>query len=172
MIFLLKVFENDDRLYPQSTPTEKKDFIDNIESFLREKYMELRIDVGQVSLLENLLNQWTTISLLGKIEYELEDIQNEKGEILLERFNEIIDKVILEQPVIPFIYEKLGVRYRHYFIDEFQDTSKLQWSNLIPLVSHSLEGLDDKQRKGSLILVGDPKQAIYGWRGGVQMLVY
>ena len=84
---------------------------------------------------------------MGKIEYELEDIQNEKGEILLERFNEIIDKVILEQPVIPFIYEKLGVKYRHYFIDEFQDTSKLQWSNLIPLVSHSLEGLDDKQRK-------------------------
>ena len=163
---LLKFFENDDKLYPQSTPTEKKDFIDNIESFLREKYMELRMDVGQVYLFENLLSQWTTLSLLGKIEYELEDIQNEKGEILLERFNEIIDKVILEQPVIPFIYEKLGVRYRHYFIDEFQDTSKLQWSNLIPLVSHSLEGLDDKQREGSLILVGDPKQAIYGWRGG------
>ena len=52
--------------------------------------MELRMDVGQVYLFENLLSQWTTLSLLGKIEYELEDIQNEKGEILLERFNEII----------------------------------------------------------------------------------
>ena len=128
--------------------------------------MELRMNIGKIFLLQNLINQWTTLSLLGQMEYELQEIQNEKGEILLERFNEIIAKVVLEQPVIPFIYEKLGVRYRHYFIDEFQDTSKLQWNNLTPLISDSLESLDDEKKKGSLLLVGDPKQAIYGWRGG------
>jgi len=163
---LFEIFENGEKICPKSVSIEKKDFIDRITAFIREKYMELRMNIGKIFLLQNLINQWTTLSLLGQMEYELQEIQNEKGEILLERFNEIIAKVVLEQPVIPFIYEKLGVRYRHYFIDEFQDTSKLQWNNLTPLISDSLESLDDEKKKGSLLLVGDPKQAIYGWRGG------
>jgi ATP-dependent exoDNAse (exonuclease V) beta subunit len=43
-----------------------------------------------------------------------------------------ITREIQNQPA-PFIYERLGERYRHFFIDEFQDTSEMQWQNLIPL---------------------------------------
>ena len=76
-----------------------------------------------------------------------------------------ISSIIKDQPV-PYIFERLGERYKHYFIDEFQDTSILQWSNLIPLISNSLETEYKSDFRGSLYLVGDPKQAIYRWRGG------
>jgi ATP-dependent exoDNAse (exonuclease V) beta subunit len=59
----------------------------------------------------------------------------------------------------------LGERYRHFFIDEFQDTSEMQWQNLIPLIDNALSGQDDYGVKGTLMIVGDPKQSIY-WRGG------
>ncbi|WP_431137803.1 UvrD-helicase domain-containing protein, partial [Psychroserpens mesophilus] len=55
----------------------------------------------------------------------------------------------------------IGQRFQNYFIDEMQDTSVLQWQNLIPLIDNALA-----QEKSSLLLVGDAKQAIYRWRGG------
>ena len=60
----------------------------------------------------------------------------------------------------PFIYEKIGSNFQHYLIDEFQDTSGLQWNNFRPLVENSL---DNGQRN---LVVGDVKQSIYRWRGG------
>jgi ATP-dependent exoDNAse (exonuclease V) beta subunit len=50
----------------------------------------------------------------------------------------------------------LGERYRHFFIDEFQDTSEMQWQNLIPLIDNALSGQDDFGDKGTLMIVGDP----------------
>ena len=100
-------------------------------------------------------------------------MQLAENRLLLSRFNEMIDKEIsgLETP---YIYERMGEKYRYYFIDEFQDTSRLQWKNLIPLISNALQGLDNDQQMGSLLLVGDPKQSIYRWRGGdnLQFLNY
>ena len=60
----------------------------------------------------------------------------------------------------PAAFCRLGERYVHYLIDEFQDTSHSQWEGMSPLIENSLsEG-------GTLFFVGDTKQAIYGWRGG------
>src|SRR5690606_30910648 len=80
-------------------------------------------------------------------------------------FNNIIHYEIQNQPA-PFIYEKLGDRYTHFFIDEFQDTSQMQWEKLAPLIENSLSGQNDYGERGSLMIVGDPKQSIYRWRGG------
>ena len=52
-------------------------------------------------------------------------------------FNTIIHNQIKDQPA-PFIYERLGERYKHFFIDEFQDTSEMQWQNFIPLIDNAL----------------------------------
>ena len=60
----------------------------------------------------------------------------------------------------PFIYERVGTRYFHYLLDEFQDTSSMQWKNLFPLLKESLA-----QMRTNLI-VGDVKQSIYRWRNG------
>ena len=80
--------------------------------------------------------------------------------MLISEFNSIISKEIQNQPT-PFIYERIGEKFKHYFIDEFQDTSVLQWENLIPLLDNSLSA-----ENGTTMLVGDAKQAIYRWRGG------
>jgi len=102
---------------------------------------------------------------LNAIQKELKIIQEEKDQLSISEFNTLIAREIKDQPA-PFIYERLGEKYRHYFIDEFQDTSQMQWENLIPLIGNAMEGEDELGNSGSLFLVGDPKQAIYRWRGG------
>ncbi|MGB9893130.1 MAG: UvrD-helicase domain-containing protein [Candidatus Saccharicenans sp.] len=64
----------------------------------------------------------------------------------------------LDQDLVPDIYFCLGTAIYHYLIDEFQDTSPLQWQNLQPLIENALS------QGGSLFIVGDTKQAIYGFR--------
>ena len=74
----------------------------------------------------------------------------------ISNFNKLINKIIVNQPSA-FIYEKIGKRYKNFLIDEFQDTSILQWQNLLPLI---VDSVDDNQS----LIVGDAKQSIYRWR--------
>ena len=67
---------------------------------------------------------------------------------------------------VPYIYEKLGNKYSYFLIDEFQDTSNMQWQNLLPLIKNTLSGLNQHQELGKNILFGDVKQAIYRFRNG------
>lgn len=104
------------------------------------------------------------LSLLNTVSNELAKIQEEQNVLSISEFNAIIHREIQNQPA-PFIYERLGERYRHFFIDEFQDTSEMQWQNLIPLIDNATSSEIDGE-KGTLMIVGDPKQSIYRWRGG------
>lgn len=111
------------------------------------------------------LKNITPLSLLNTVSNELSKIQKEQNILSIAEFNAIIHEQIQNQPA-PFIYERLGERYRHFFIDEFQDTSEMQWQNLIPLIDNALSSEDLQGERGSLMIVGDPKQSIYRWRGG------
>ena len=110
------------------------------------------------------LKNITPLSLLNTISNELSKIQEEQNVLSISEFNAIIHREIQNQPA-PFIYERLGERYRHFFIDEFQDTSEMQWQNLIPLIDNATSS-EINGEKGTLMVVGDPKQSIYRWRGG------
>jgi ATP-dependent exoDNAse (exonuclease V) beta subunit len=110
------------------------------------------------------LKNITPLSLLNTVSNELAKIQSEQNVLSITEFNAIIHREIQNQPA-PFIYERLGERYRHFFIDEFQDTSEMQWQNLIPLIDNATSSEFDGE-KGTLMIVGDPKQSIYRWRGG------
>ncbi|WP_310379625.1 UvrD-helicase domain-containing protein [Flavobacterium sp.] len=110
------------------------------------------------------LKNITPLSLLNTVSKELSKIQEEQNVLSIAEFNSIIHREIQNQPA-PFIYERLGERYRHFFIDEFQDTSEMQWQNLIPLIDNATSSEIDGE-KGTLMIVGDPKQSIYRWRGG------
>jgi ATP-dependent helicase/nuclease subunit A len=98
-------------------------------------------------------------SLLSELNKLVEEISRERNVVLISEFNRRIAAIVLTEPV-PFIYERLGEKYRHLLIDEFQDTSVLQWNNLLPLVENAVAN------GGLSLAVGDAKQAIYRWRGG------
>ncbi|WP_426492255.1 UvrD-helicase domain-containing protein [Hymenobacter sp. 102] len=99
------------------------------------------------------------VSLLSELSKAVDQISRDRGVVLIAEFNRRIAQIVLREPV-PFLYERLGDRYQHLLIDEFQDTSVLQWNNLLPLVENALG-------QGNLSLaVGDAKQSIYRWRGG------
>ena len=132
---------------------------------LLQYYQNIKQLIYKRGLFSNINRNIVPFALLNAIQKELKIIQEEKDQLSISEFNTLIAKEIKDQPA-PFIYERLGEKYRHYFIDEFQDTSQMQWENLIPLIGNAMEGEDELGNTGSLFLVGDPKQAIYRWRGG------
>lgn len=133
--------------------------------FLNSEYDGCRNLVMRYNFLRNVLNNLLPLTVLNAINQEIEVIMKEKNWLPISAFNTLISEQIRQQPT-PFIYERIGEIYRHFFLDEFQDTSVVQWQNLIPLISGSLGSVDDHGMPGSLMLVGDAKQAIYRWRGG------
>ncbi|AXG74008.1 ATP-dependent helicase [Flavobacterium arcticum] len=141
-----------------------RDAIEAIIPQLLATLQEVYNNYEKKNFYEAFLKNITPLSLLNSIGQELERIQKDQNVLSISEFNAIIHKEIQNQPA-PFIYERLGERYRHFFIDEFQDTSQMQWQNLIPLIDNALSS-EDMGVKGSLMLVGDPKQSIYRWRGG------
>ena len=88
---------------------------------------------------------------------EFETLMREKNVLCLDDSNTLLARIIAGSDT-PFVYEKLGVRYESFLLDEFQDTSVIQWENFLPLLRES-----DSNHKRSLI-VGDVKQSIYRWR--------
>lgn len=100
-----------------------------------------------------------------EIQDQLKFIEDENDLLMLSRFNVLINEQLRNEPSA-FIYEKVGEQYQHYFFDEFQDTSFLQWQNFLPLRDHILS-----EESTSFTLVGDPKQSIYRFRGGEAQLM-
>ena len=142
-----------------------KDAPQDLAPQLLAQYQAIKEVIYKRGLYANINRNIIPFALLNAIQKELKIIQEEKDQLSISEFNTLIAKEIKDQPA-PFIYERLGEKYRHYFIDEFQDTSQMQWENLIPLIGNAMEGEDELGTSGSLFLVGDPKQAIYRWRGG------
>ena len=139
---------------------EIENIIPELLQILTEIYKSFEKRDFYVAFLKNI----TPLSLLNTVSNELSKIQEEQNLLSISEFNAIIHREIQNQPA-PFIYERMGEKYRHFFIDEFQDTSEMQWQNLIPLIGNALDG-EENGEKGTLMIVGDPKQSIYRWRGG------
>jgi len=108
---------------------------------------------------EIVLANFYSFGLVADISRKLKEYKDENNLMLLADAPKFLNGVIRDSDT-PFIYEKVGSFFRNYLIDEFQDTSGLQWKNFQPLIMNSLD-----QGYTSLV-VGDVKQAIYRWRGG------
>jgi ATP-dependent helicase/nuclease subunit A len=104
-----------------------------------------------------ILKNFFTLGILSDLHTAVRSYAAERNLLLLADSNELLAGVIGQNDA-PFIYEKAGNRFEHFMIDEFQDTSNLQWNNFKPLLQNSLA-----QGFGNM-LVGDVKQAIYRWR--------
>lgn len=101
--------------------------------------------------------------LLSDINRNVRELCVENNTLLLSLTGEIIGGLVKDNDA-PFIYEKTGSRYDRFMIDEFQDTSRGQWSNFVPLLSNAVSEVSGDGTAVSL--VGDVKQSIYRWRGG------
>ena len=120
----------------------------------------------KIALYEALTPHLYKLALIQEIELELVEVKKENNAIHISDTNKKIAEIISTEPV-PYIYERVGEKFNHILIDEFQDTSVLQWENLLPLVENNLSEASFN------LIVGDAKQAIYRWRGGeMEQLVY
>ena len=105
-----------------------------------------------------LKGQLYSLGVARELRDAFSQIQQEKNVLSLDDSNTILHRII-DGTDTPFIYEKMGVRYEDFLLDEFQDTSDIQWDNFRPLVHGSIDSGNDS------LVVGDVKQSIYRWRG-------
>jgi len=130
------------------------------ESLLHYYQQNHRVYFAAVNLLKNVYSY----GILGYIDEKLTEYRAERNLVLLSDHAFLLNDVI-DGKDAPIIYEKIGSRYHHIMIDEFQDTSLFQWNNILPLVQNVLENF------GNVLIVGDVKQSIYRWRGGDMKLL-
>lgn len=147
----------------------------------RHPIIDSAMNAGMLSALQNMVEKYleegqgyftdllitrtgATFGLLGFLEQQLKEYRKENRLLLISDTSRLLTQVIRESDP-PFVYEKAGHYYKHFLLDEFQDTSNLQWENFEPLIDESLA-------YGQFnLMVGDVKQAIYRWRNGNPQLM-
>ena len=157
LITLIKNIESD-KWYAKSSEQKIKDKIDSCKEDLKQYFQKILFLLKEYFSVKAILKNIYSISVLNEIRSDIIKYKSKNNIEQLSEFNKKINSIISNQPAA-FIYERIGERYNHYLIDEFQDTSALQWQNLLPLIIESID-------YGKSIIVGDAKQSIYRWRGG------
>jgi len=143
--------------------SSRADLVNNILIPLLNEYFEYYDTCNQeLRTWQAVLPFIDNIGLLKNIANHRDDILKEENKFLLSNTSKLLSDIIRldNNSDISFIYEKIGSRIKYIMIDEFQDTSLLNWKTISPLV---LESLDNNQRN---VIVGDVKQSIYRWRNG------
>ncbi|WP_250253629.1 UvrD-helicase domain-containing protein [Chryseobacterium sp. Marseille-Q3244] len=156
---------NNYRKGASSKSKHKESEIFEILDQLIENRMKLILLYIETQKKEKILSALLPLKVNKDIQDELKKIEEENDLVLLSKFNILINENLKNEPSA-FIYEKVGAQFQHYFFDEFQDTSELQWQNFVPLRDHSVS-----TEYTSFTLVGDPKQSIYRFRGGESKLM-
>ncbi len=136
-------------------------FTDQISRWLHSQLRAL----PEIESLEAVRNGCTGLQFLGFTWEYIRRFREENNLILLSDTQDLIHRIIAGSDA-PFIYERIGVTLSHFLIDEFQDTSVLQWSNLKPLVANSISTGNDN------LIIGDEKQAIYRFRNSDSSLLH
>lgn len=154
---------DDDKWYTDKKSETIKNSINSIKPKLLEFFKQISSAIDtylpQYKIWVMVNEKLYSLAVLNEIEKLMQEYKAENSIVHISDFNKKISEIVLTQPV-PYIYERLGERYKNYLIDEFQDTSTLQFHNLLPLIDNSLS------ENQFTMLVGDAKQAIYRWRGG------
>ena len=108
-----------------------------------------------------LRENYRSFALLSDLYAKVQQLCDEQNMMLLSETKYILSEFIGHNDA-PFIYEKVGNRFEHFMIDEFQDTSVNEWENFLPLLLNAMA----QSEATSVLIVGDIKQSIYRWRGG------
>jgi ATP-dependent exoDNAse (exonuclease V) beta subunit len=157
---VLKTLEQD-KWHGGKASFDEKSAVDSIKIELEKNAKDVLIFVQENEKRYNAFKLiYKNIYAIGVVN-ELAKLTNQYKEdenvLFISEFNERISEVVNNEPT-PFIFERLGDKYKHFLLDEFQDTSAMQWQNMLPLIDNSLGN-------GNLnLIVGDGKQSIYRWR--------
>ncbi|WP_343681533.1 UvrD-helicase domain-containing protein [Chryseobacterium arthrosphaerae] len=143
---------------------KEADILEILDQLIENRMQLIRLYI-ETQKKEKVLSALLPLKVNKDIQDELRKIEEENDLVLLSKFNILINENLRNEPSA-FIYEKVGSQFQHYFFDEFQDTSELQWQNFVPLRDHSVA-----TEYTSFTLVGDPKQSIYRFRGGESKLM-
>ncbi|MEQ1586188.1 MAG: UvrD-helicase domain-containing protein [Cyclobacteriaceae bacterium] len=154
-------------IFPKNVPNEKSIRRALVLEIAERKLVPLLKEINDIHskngsralTAEVVLENFYAFGLISDISRKLKEYKSENNLMLLSDAPYFLNSVIGESDT-PFIYEKVGSFYRNFLIDEFQDTSGLQWKNFLPLLTNSLD------QGFPSIIVGDVKQAVYRWRGG------
>jgi ATP-dependent exoDNAse (exonuclease V) beta subunit len=140
-----------------------KQAIDEISGQLVSSFMQIQHatehEFSKYQICKLVIQNIYPIAVLNAIQKVMDEFRENENIVHISEFNKRIGEIVGAEPV-PFIYERIGEKYKHFLIDEFQDTSLLQWQNLLPLLENSLGNNNFN------MIVGDGKQAIYRWRNG------
>lgn len=148
--------------YAKSTP---KGVIAAIESIYNYGLLQsiqqltewLRDDIVFYNSAGIILKYINTLGILSDLAMQIKKLTDEQNTMLISDTNMLLNRII-DNSDTPFVYEKTGININHFMIDEFQDTSVLQWKNFLPLITNSLAADNFN------LVVGDVKQSIYRWR--------
>ncbi|MFH1506976.1 MAG: UvrD-helicase domain-containing protein [Candidatus Omnitrophota bacterium] len=122
---------------------------------------KIKCDIHDLCEMESVCVFNAYIDIFSESIKDLKQLSSREDVLFLEAMNKEARALFSEEGVsVPELYYRLATRFRHFLIDEFQDTSMLQWRNLYPMILEALS------TGGSFFYVGDKKQAIYRFRGG------
>ena len=160
---IVNIVNGEKEWYAKTVDTNQKQLIDQHQKELIQLFNSTRAYIHQFEsdykVNKLIIKNLYSLAVLNEIEKTVQEFKKDNNVLNISDFNKQIAKIVASEP-IPFIYERLGEKYQHYLIDEFQDTSIIQWHNIIPLIDNSLGNGQFN------MVVGDAKQAIYRFRGG------
>lgn len=143
------------------TSKQNKEIIENLSGQIIDYLKEIESIISKYKSRELILENLYAMALLNAIAKFINNYSTDNGILHISEFTKRLADVVFSESV-PFIYERIGERYKHFLIDEFQDTSVLQWQILLPLFENTLSTNED----AFTLVVGDAKQAIYRFRQG------
>ena len=132
-----------------------------LQPLLREMCDLYDANVRSWNTCDLLRENYRSFALLSDLYAKVQQLCDEQNMMLLSETKYILSEFIGHNDA-PFIYEKVGNRFEHFMIDEFQDTSTREWENFLPLLGNAMA----QSEQTSVLIVGDIKQSIYRWRGG------
>ncbi len=130
---------------------------DSLESLRVQIVQFYNENIKSYLSIEAIIKDYSLTALIRKLKIILKDYKAENNIVPISDFNRIVSNIITKE-IIPFIYWRIGDKFENYLLDEFQDTSSMQLTNLFPLIENSYSSGNKN------IAVGDPKQSIYRWR--------
>lgn len=147
--------------YAKKTPDDIKGsieaaFADGLNNCVKE-VINLYENCSQYTTAREILRLFNTLGILSDVNNRLQAYRRDTNMLFLSDTTELLNKIIADSDS-PFVYEKIGSRLNHFMIDEFQDTSTMQWNNFKPLLEESMASGNYN------LIVGDVKQSIYRWR--------